>query len=74
MLNFVFGRLKLAFLEQLSESKKSLSSIAISEDFLKDTYIKILSPIKESFKNNFEPILNDLEHVQSSHEHIFSSN
>jgi|JI8StandDraft_1071087.scaffolds.fasta_scaffold986866_1 hypothetical protein len=46
MLNFIFGRLKLAFLEQLSESKKSLGSITISEDFLKDTYIKILSPIK----------------------------
>lgn len=30
MLNFIFGRLKLSFLDQLSESKKSVSSIPIS--------------------------------------------
>ena len=47
--------------------------MTISEDLLKETYIKILGPIKETFKNNYEPVLNDLEHLNSSYENIYGS-
>lgn len=46
MINFVFGRLKLAIMEQIGESKRSASTVTVSEELLKETYIKIMGPIK----------------------------
>lgn len=73
MLNFVFGRLKLYFIVEILEGKENCGAISISEETLKESYIKILNPIKENVTSNFKLILDDMEHFRHSYEIIFKS-
>lgn len=46
MLNFVFGRMKLYFILEVIEAKTNAKMISITEESLKESYIKILNPLK----------------------------
>lgn len=43
----------------------------MTEDALKDGYIKALSPLKENVTTNFKSILDDMEHFKNVHDLVF---
>ena len=73
VLNYVFGRAKLYFLLEVAETKNICRSIPVSEDSLKEGYIKSLSPLKENVTANFKLIIDDMEHFRNIHSLVFRS-
>ena len=71
MLNYIFGRLKLYFIQEVMEVKKSCFVVPASEEALKDGYIKALAPLKENVTLNFKALLDDMEHFKNIHELVF---
>jgi len=60
MLNFIFGRIKLYFIQEIIEVKNSCSLVHVSEEGLKEGYLKSLVPLKENVTFNFKALLDDM--------------
>lgn len=73
MLNWVFGRMKLYFILEVIESKEHCESIAVSEETLKESYARVLNPLKENITTNFKLLLDDMEHFRHGYELVFKS-
>lgn len=71
MLNFIFGRMKMYFLLEVGESKSNGLLINISEETLKESYIKLLNPLKENVTINFKIFIDDMEYFRNNHSLIF---
>lgn len=67
MLNHVFSRIKLLFMLEMVDAKKNCESIVIAEDTLKESYSKILNPLKDSLSTNFKLVIDDMEHMKNSY-------
>jgi hypothetical protein len=73
MLNFVFGRMKLYFVLEVVEGKTNSHLIAITEESLKESYIKILNPLKDNISSNFKIFIDDMEHFKTASTLVFKS-
>lgn len=71
MLNFIFGRVKMYFLLEVIESKTNCLQINISEETLKESYIKLLNPLKENITINFKIFVDDMEYFKNNYALIF---
>lgn len=71
MLNFIFGRMKMYFLLEVGESKGSGLLIKVSEETLKESYIKLLNPLKDNITINFKIFIDDMEYFRNNHSLIF---
>lgn len=71
MLNFIFGRVKMYFLLEIIESKTNCLQINISEETLKESYIKLLNPLKENITINFKIFVDDMEYFKNNYALIF---
>ena len=71
MLNFIFGRVKMYFLLEVIESKTNYLQINISEETLKESYIKLLNPLKENITINFKIFVDDMEYFKNNYALIF---
>jgi hypothetical protein len=71
MLNFIFGRIKMYFLLEVVESKTNGLLINISEETLKESYIKLLNPLKENITMNFKIFIDDMEYFKNNYSLIF---
>jgi hypothetical protein len=72
MLHFIFGRMKLHFLLEVGSSKAGASLIKVSEETLKEAYIRLLNPLKENVTLNFKAFLDDMEYFRNNSTLIFT--
>lgn len=52
---------------EMVDAKKNCESIVIAEDTLKESYSKILNPLKDSLSTNFKLVIDDMEHMKNSY-------
>lgn len=71
MLHFIFGRMKLNFLLEVGSSKEGSALIKIAEETLKEAYIRLLNPLKETVTLNFKVFLDDMEYFRNNSSIIF---